>query len=53
VQSACWGLSEDVRRTAAAATREWARDRYDSLDAAQPMDQTITWRAYDAPGAGS
>jgi SAM-dependent methyltransferase len=53
VQSACWGLSEEVRRSAAAATREWARDRYESLDAARPMDQTITWRAYDAPDGTS
>jgi len=51
VQSACWGLSEEARRSAAAATREWARHRFGSLDAAQQVDHTITWRAYDAPGA--
>jgi ubiquinone/menaquinone biosynthesis C-methylase UbiE len=51
VQSACWVLSEAVRRSAAAATREWARARFDSLDAIHPFGQTITWRAYDAPCA--
>jgi ubiquinone/menaquinone biosynthesis C-methylase UbiE len=48
-QSACWGLSEDVRRTAAQDTRGWARGRHGSLDAPHPVGQTITWRAYDAP----
>jgi SAM-dependent methyltransferase len=51
VQSACWGLSEDVRRSAAKDTREWVRDSYGSLDTPYPVGQTITWRAYDAPGA--
>jgi SAM-dependent methyltransferase len=49
IQSACWGLDEAVRRSAAEATREWARDRFGSLDALHPREQTITWRAYDAP----
>jgi len=53
VQSACWVLSEAARRSAAAATREWARGRFGSLDAPHPTDQTITWRAYDAPGAAA
>lgn len=52
IQSACWELSEAVRRSAAEATREWARERYGSLDVPQPREQTITWRAYDVPGAG-
>jgi len=47
--SACWGLGEAVRRSAAEATREWARARYD-LAAPHPYGQTITWRAYAAPG---
>jgi SAM-dependent methyltransferase len=51
--SGCWGLSEAVRRSAAQATREWALDRYGSLDARNEVRQTITWRAYDAPGAAS
>ena len=51
VQSACWGLNEDVRRSAAEDTREWALGRHGSLDAPHPVGQTITWRAYDAPGA--
>jgi SAM-dependent methyltransferase len=51
VFSACWGLDEAVRRSAAAQTRVWARERYDSLDAPRSWDQTITWRAYDAPAA--
>jgi ubiquinone/menaquinone biosynthesis C-methylase UbiE len=50
VLSACWGLDEAVRGSAAAATREWAQERYDSLDVLRSNDQTITWRAYDAPG---
>jgi hypothetical protein len=50
IQSACWGLSEAVRRSASAATREWARGRYGTLDAPHPSGQTITWRAYDVPG---
>jgi SAM-dependent methyltransferase len=50
IQSACWGLSDGVRRSASAATREWARDRFGSIDERHPSDQTITWRAYDAPG---
>jgi SAM-dependent methyltransferase len=51
VQSACWRLSEDERRSAAEDTREWVRDRHGSLDALHTVGQTITWRAYDAPGA--
>jgi len=53
IMSACWGLSEAGRRSAAAATSEWARARYDSLDALHPSERTITWRAYDAPGSAS
>lgn len=48
--SGCWGLSEDARRSAAEDTREWARDRYGSLQARSEVRHTITWRAYDAPG---
>lgn len=51
IQSACWGLSEATRRSAAAATREWARGRFGSLDETHEHDHTITWRVYDAPGA--
>jgi len=50
IQSACWRLTEEVRRSAAEATREWVRGRYGSLDAPHAVGQTITWRAYDAPG---
>jgi SAM-dependent methyltransferase len=49
ILSACWGLDEAVRRSAAAATREWARERYGSLDALHSQEQTISWRAFDAP----
>jgi SAM-dependent methyltransferase len=51
VQSACWRLSDDERRSAAEHTREWVRGRHGSLDAPHAVGQTITWRAYDAPGA--
>jgi len=51
IQSACWDLDEAVRSSAAAATREWARQEHGSLDAPLRREQTITWRAYDAPGA--
>jgi hypothetical protein len=50
ILAGCWGLSEEERRTAAASTREWARERYGSLDAPHAAGQTITWRAYEAPG---
>jgi hypothetical protein len=51
IQSACWEIDEAVRRSAAEATREWARDQYGALDAPVERDQTITWRAYDAPAS--
>ena len=49
ILSGCWELSEDERRSAAASTREWASRRHGSLDAPHVIEQTITWRAYDAP----
>ena len=48
--SSCWGLSEAERSSAAAATRRWARERYGSLDEPRPLEATIRWRAYSAPG---
>jgi len=51
IQSACWDLDEAVRRSAAAATREWARQEHGPLDAPLWREQTITWHAYDVPGA--
>ncbi|HKF77512.1 MAG TPA: class I SAM-dependent methyltransferase [Candidatus Dormibacteraeota bacterium] len=46
----CWPIGEDVRRRAAARAREWARVHFGSLEAPQPIELTITWRAYRAPG---
>lgn len=46
----CWPLGEDVRRRASARARAWARARFGSLEAPQPVELTITWHAYRAPG---
>jgi SAM-dependent methyltransferase len=51
ILSGCWDLSAEERRTAAAATREWARERFGPLDRPYALEQTITWHAYDAPGS--
>jgi len=53
IYAGCWGLSEARRRAAAAATREWARQHVGALDAPLEVEETITWRAYDAPAAPS
>jgi SAM-dependent methyltransferase len=45
----CWPLGDDVRRRAAARAREWARVRFGSLDAPQPVELKIVWRAYRRP----
>ena len=51
IVSGCWGLSEATRRDAAATTREWARQRFGDLDAPRQFEETIRWRAYDAPAS--
>jgi SAM-dependent methyltransferase len=48
--SSCWEIGEEERRSAAAVTREWARGRFGPLDTPLPLEATITWHAYDAPG---
>ncbi len=45
--AACWDLSPEVRRRAAAATRRWAVQRYGSLGTEVESKQSIVWRAYD------
>jgi ubiquinone/menaquinone biosynthesis C-methylase UbiE len=47
ILSGCWPLDEEERRAAAAVTREWARERFGSLDSVHPVDLPIVWRAYD------
>jgi SAM-dependent methyltransferase len=49
IYAGCWELSEVERLSAAGATREWAAERFGSLDARHAQEQTIVWRAYDAP----
>ena len=50
VLSGCWELDAEERRTAAVATREWAIERFGSLDSVHPQESSIVWRAYDVPG---
>jgi SAM-dependent methyltransferase len=52
IYAGCWGLGEEERRSAAAATRDWASERFGLLDAPHAVEQTVIWRAYDAPGGG-
>jgi ubiquinone/menaquinone biosynthesis C-methylase UbiE len=47
--ASCWSLEPAELRSAGAATREWARERFGSLDAPHSIQNTITWHAYDAP----
>jgi SAM-dependent methyltransferase len=44
-----WGIDEAVRRRAARAVREWAVERFGSLDDPRPVRGRVTWRAYDLP----
>jgi SAM-dependent methyltransferase len=44
-----WGLSSAVRRRAARATREWAREWIGDLDRSRARRWIIQWRAYDVP----
>jgi ubiquinone/menaquinone biosynthesis C-methylase UbiE len=44
--SACWGIEEETRRRAAAATREWARERFGDLDLERDAVESMHWRAY-------
>lgn len=49
--SGCWTLSDEERRSAAQATREWALGRYGRLDRPYVFEAAITWRAYDLPAS--
>jgi SAM-dependent methyltransferase len=47
IYAGCWTLSEEERRAAADATREWAVERYGPLDGPHGVESRIVWRAYD------
>ena len=42
-----WEVDEDVRRRAAAEIREWALERYGTLDPSSARNVSLRWRAYD------
>jgi ubiquinone/menaquinone biosynthesis C-methylase UbiE len=44
--SITWQISADVRRAAAAATLEWARERFGDVDRRLDTTEEIRWRAY-------
>jgi SAM-dependent methyltransferase len=44
-----WEIDEGVRRRAGRAVREWAAERFGSLDEPRPVRGRMTWRAYDLP----
>jgi SAM-dependent methyltransferase len=46
-----WRLSEDVRMSATAELRLWARERFGDLDAPMPVEPGAGWRAYDTTGS--
>lgn len=49
IWSACWSLDDETRRRAAAATRAWARQNFDDLDAPRPTQESSDWRRYVLP----
>jgi SAM-dependent methyltransferase len=49
VFSFTWDLDADVLRAAADRLKEWAIQRYGSLDEADANEFAIPWRAYDLP----
>jgi SAM-dependent methyltransferase len=49
ILSRCWSLSDEERRSAAAATREWARQRFGDIDEPHQLESAIRWRVYDVP----
>jgi SAM-dependent methyltransferase len=52
IYAGCWTLSPEERRAAAAATRDWAVERYGPLDGRHTIETSITWRAYDVSSSG-
>jgi SAM-dependent methyltransferase len=42
-----WDIPEDERRRAVGIVREWALDRFGTLDPPAARELTIRWRAYD------
>jgi ubiquinone/menaquinone biosynthesis C-methylase UbiE len=47
--SACWSLDESTRKTAAAATREWASVEFGDLDQPRTSTDSSVWHAYVVP----
>lgn len=44
-----WSLPDEDVRAASAEVREWARERYGSLDRPVENEYEVVWRAYDLP----
>lgn len=44
-----WRVDDATRLRALAELREWAKDRYGSLDEPRPREHATRWRAYDLP----
>src|SRR5262245_8933759 len=47
--SACWSIDDDMRRRAAATTREWARTEYGDIEAPRLSTYVSDWRVYRLP----
>jgi ubiquinone/menaquinone biosynthesis C-methylase UbiE len=45
--SSTWRLDDETRARAAAATREWAEQRFGDLDEPRAEEAEITWRVYE------
>lgn len=48
-QSACWSIDEPTRKTAAAATRQWAATEIGDVDEPRPSRESSLWHAYVTP----
>jgi SAM-dependent methyltransferase len=49
--SATWSMTDEDRRSAADATRQWAERELGPLEAEHAAETVIRWRAYDLPAA--
>jgi hypothetical protein len=47
--SLTWSMTDEDRRSAAAATRHWAGLHHGPLEAEHDVETVIRWRAYDLP----
>ena len=48
--AACWAITPEVRASAAAATRDWAREQFGDIDDARhAVWESSTWHAYELP----